>query len=244
MGLKPWKGEPTHGKRLLLMHAHGHGDTIMALRFVPKDAILCVPESLRRIADQFGKVVSEPVDCDYVCPILHLLHHVDVVPGTVPSARYVDARRFEDDIKEWGDSIGPKMKKRIGVAWNVGKFSKDDYPREIELKLLVDHLTKREDVEIHSVQIQGEAEAEACGVIHHGFKDFTECAALMAHMNEIVSVDTAALHLAGAIGHPKVTGLLSSWSSWRWEAKWYRNVELIRQRSEGDWTSALEQRHG
>jgi ADP-heptose:LPS heptosyltransferase len=63
----------------------------------------------------------------------------------------------------------------------------------------------------------------------------------MMEMDMIVSVDTAALHLAGAIGHPKVVGLLSHWASWRWLAPWYENVRLCRQAAAGDWSSALAQ---
>jgi hypothetical protein len=66
----------------------------------------------------------------------------------------------------------------------------------------------------------------------------------MTHMDEIVSVDTAALHLAGAIGHPRVFGLLSYWSSWRWLAPWYANVRLCRQAKPNDWSSALAQLRG
>jgi hypothetical protein len=35
------------------------------------------------------------------------------------------------------------------------------------------------------------------------FEDFADCAALMSLMDEIVTVDTAAVHLAGAIGIPR-----------------------------------------
>ena len=63
-------------------------------------------------------------------------------------------------------------------------------------------------------------------------------------MDEIVSVDTAALHLAGAIDHPCVFALLSHWASWRWIAPWYSNVKLCRQAAPDDWSSALEQVQG
>src|SRR6516164_10598861 len=33
-GLKQWRGEPIAGKHLLLIHAHGFGDTLMTLRYV------------------------------------------------------------------------------------------------------------------------------------------------------------------------------------------------------------------
>jgi len=239
LGLKPWKGEPG---RLSVIHAHGFGDTIMALRFVPPHATMVVPRELARTASQFGEVSSSLVDCDYFCPILHLLYHRDVRPGLIDDSRYVTVDKGE--VTRWGETLGPRMKKRVGVAWSVGKPSPGDFPREIDLELLVDHLRRREDVEIHSVQLQGADEARECGVVSHSFVDFADCAALMAHMNEIVSVDTAAIHLAGAIGHPKVTGLLSHWHSWRWRTSWYRGVKMVSQRTPGDWSSALEAMHG
>ena len=74
------------------------------------------------------------------------------------------------------------------------------------------------------------------------FDDFADCAALMSLMDEIVTVDTAAVHLAGAIGHPKITLLLSRWHSWRWQMPLYPNVCVCVQASEGDWDSAFTQR--
>jgi ADP-heptose:LPS heptosyltransferase len=61
----------------------------------------------------------------------------------------------------------------------------------------------------------------------------------MLCMDEIVTVDTAAVHLAGAIGHANVKLLLSYWHSWRWIKSWYGNVKICRQTSPGDWASAL-----
>jgi hypothetical protein len=141
---------------------------------------------------------------------------------------------------KWHIDLGLKKRRRIGLAWSVGKPSVGDYPREIELGLLARALGQ--DVELHSVQSQGAEQAADHGIIPHKFESFADCAGLMMAMDEIISVDTAALHLAGAIGHPRVTGLLSYWSSWRWDAKWYDNIKLCRQVSEGDWLSALDQR--
>jgi hypothetical protein len=95
------------------------------------------------------------------------------------------------------------------------------------------------DAEIHSVQSQNGYDARRLNVHVHAFRDFADCAALMLQMDEIVSVDTAALHLAGAIGHPRVFGLLSHWASWRWLAPWYGNVRLCRQKKPDDWSGAL-----
>jgi hypothetical protein len=240
-GLRPWKGEPLNGKRLLLLHAHGFGDTIQMLRYVPrlKKTLMVMPEPMQRLSEQVGLVLDQIVDTDYFCPILHLLYVLNVTPAKVLGGMYLRALNSKPS-QNWSEVIGNEKKRRIGIAWSVGKPSPGDYPREIDLLELVLRL-RTEGVELHSVQIQGGAEAQRLGVKVHHFKDFADCASLMMHMDEIISVDTAALHLAGAIGHPKVTGLLSYWHSWRWVAPWYNNVKIITQQSHGDWQSALTQ---
>jgi len=62
-------------------------------------------------------------------------------------------------------------------------------------------------------------------------------------MDEIVTVDTAAVHLAGAIGHPRITLMLSHWASWRWQLPLYQNLRICKQTSPGDWESAFVARH-
>jgi hypothetical protein len=128
--------------------------------------------------------------------------------------------------------------KSIGIAWSVGKFVDGEYPREIPLAMLAGKFGR--DAELTSLQTQNCEEAHAHGVRHSQFRNFDQLAALMMTLDQIISVDTAALHLDGAIGHPNVTGLLSHWHSWRWRAPWY-NIKLVRQIAPGDWQSALAQ---
>ena len=235
-GMSPWRGEPLRGKKILLVHAHGYGDTLMTLRYVPilkslgAEVILWMPPALLTIAEDFAAITTDLVDADFFCPMLHLLGSLSVTPGDAGScAPYikVDKQPIENGDKE-----------RVGIVWSVGTESTGDYPRSIPLEKLVAALP---DAEIHSLQTQGAAHAQRLGVKTHEFSDFRDCAMLMMTMDRVVSVDTAALHLAGAIGHPRVVGLLSKWSSWRWNARWYDRVNLCRQRSSGNWDSALDQ---
>lgn len=221
-GLRPWLGEDIYGKRLLLMHAHGFGDTIQMLRYVPElkamgaDVVLMMPKELRRLAQQYGEVVEDLTSCDFYCPILHLLHWLEVTPDNVNSAYYL---QVPDEVR--CNLNGTR--RRVGIAWSIGKPSDGDYPREVPLEKM---LELAGDADVYSVQVQGAMEARRHGIHTFGFSDFAECAALMLLMDEIISVDTAALHLAGAIGHPKITAVLSPWHSWRWLAPWYSDLEL------------------
>ena len=232
-GLKPWMGQSLHDKRIVLLHAHGFGDSIQCLRYVPRfrDKIVIVPDELHCLARQVGPALTDIADvddADYFCPLLHLLHFLRVAPEHVSGKPYLAS----------GSCNITSRKRKIGIAWSIGKPSDGDYPREIPLDLLVQHFR---DDQLFSVQIQNVDEAKRLGVQTFAMGDFSDCANLMTAMDAIVSVDTAALHLAGAIGHPKVFGLLSHWASWRWLAPWYGNVKLCRQTLAGDWQSALAQ---
>jgi hypothetical protein len=236
--MKPWWGEELRGKRILLIHDHGFGDTIMGLRFVPKlqamgaRVRLEVPPELVRIAEQFAETTTEQTsDSDYFCSLLML---TGIFASEISTAPYVTVK------DEWLRCWRNEHVNNIGVAWSVGKEHTDDYPRAAPLGEFVRVLAP--EANLISVQVQGDAEADVLGVEHFPYKDFAECAALMSLCSEIVTVDTAAVHLAGAIGHPRVTLLLSHWASWRWQTKLYENVRVCQQVTKGDWASAFAKR--
>jgi len=59
----------------------------------------------------------------------------------------------------------------------------------------------------------------------------------------VVSVDTAPLHLAGALGIPTI-GLCQYARCWRWlrnrtDTPWYPTMELVTQRTRFDWTTPM-----
>ena len=242
-GLKPWQGEVLTGQRLLAVHAHGFGDTIMCLRYVARlraqgiDVVMQVPPELARLASQVGPVTANSLrvlEADYFCPMLMLPHFCG---AHAPSAIARNIRLQAPPPP----TLEPSSCQRIGIAWSVGKFYNGDYLRAIPLAELVAAFP---DAELHSIQIQDAQEAAALGVRTHDFEDFTDCAALMMAMDAIVTVDTAAAHLAGALEHPNVFLLLSHWHSWRWLAPWYPTMKICRQQSPDDWASALGQIHG
>jgi len=63
-------------------------------------------------------------------------------------------------------------------------------------------------------------------------------------MDLVISVDTAVIHLAGALGKP-VWVLLSQPHDWRWlldreDTPWYPTMRLFRQTTPGEWTGAID----
>ena len=74
--------------------------------------------------------------------------------------------------------------------------------------------------------------------------DFLETAALMANLDLVIAVDTAIVHLAGAMGIP-VWMCLSANPDWRWllereDSPWYPTMRLYRQEQLGEWGSVIK----
>ena len=246
VGARLWRGEDLNGKRLLVIHAHGFGDTIQCLRYIPRlqamgaDVVMHVPSELTRVAAGLGTVTANSLDvaaraCDYFIPFLHLLGRLQVEPSGPADPPYLALE--SQLVAKWRARLGNNARQLTGIAWSVGKPSLGDYPRTIELEVLADGLTG----ELHSVQVQGADECREHGIHSHKLEEFADAAALMSCMDQIVTVDTAAVHLAGAIGHPNVKLLLSKWASWRWIKNWYGNVKICRATTDGNWASALMQ---
>jgi ADP-heptose:LPS heptosyltransferase len=90
---------------------------------------------------------------------------------------------------------------------------------------------------------------EGCGFIpfvplHRELTDFADTAALMIHLDLVISVDTSVAHLAGALGRPAWV-LLPYAPDWRWmlernDSPWYPNMRLFRQQRRGEWLPVLE----
>jgi hypothetical protein len=227
-GKTPWRGESLTGKRLLVVHDHGFGDTVMMLRFVEtlrrRGALiaLAVPPELVRLAAQFADAADTHGEWDYFTSFLQLLRWLEVEPGDVPQGAYVQVD--PDLATTWRTQLGRSDRRRIGIAWSTRISHSGDFPRELPLEEIV---RRYPDAELHSVQKQGADEAHTLGVVTHDLIDFASAAALMSLMDEVVSVDTAAIHVVGAIGHPCATVLLSRWHSWRWKGNpFYPNVRI------------------
>jgi ADP-heptose:LPS heptosyltransferase len=105
-------------------------------------------------------------------------------------------------------------------------------------------------VEFHSLQ-KGPVEAgldQVPGgerVIRSGqtLGDFADTAALVAGLDLVIGVDTAVIHLAGALARPVWT-MLSTDPDWRWmrgrsDTPWYPTMRLFRQPSLGDWNTVI-----
>lgn len=139
---------------------------------------------------------------------------------------------------------------RIGLAWAGRKSHPLDRMRSCPLSAFAP-LSVFENATFYTLQPGDGMEQEANpqpgmllrdlgGHIH----DFEDTAALIAHLDLVISVDTAVAHLAGAMGKP--TWLLLPYTAdWRWmtdrdDTRWYQTVRLFRQPEPGDWKGVIK----
>jgi protein-L-isoaspartate O-methyltransferase len=74
--------------------------------------------------------------------------------------------------------------------------------------------------------------------------DLADTAAVIEELDLVISVDTAVVHLAGAMGR-RVWTLVPTPSDWRWlldrdDSPWYPTMRLFRQTVGGQWASVVE----
>jgi ADP-heptose:LPS heptosyltransferase len=76
--------------------------------------------------------------------------------------------------------------------------------------------------------------------------DFADGAALVSELDLIISVDTAIVHVAGALGVPCWVMIPRVETDWRWlndrdDSPWYPvGMRIFRQTSETEWDDVLE----
>ncbi len=72
-----------------------------------------------------------------------------------------------------------------------------------------------------------------------------DTAAIMQHLDLVITTDTSIAHLAGALARPTWV-LLNVMPDWRWllhreDSPWYPTMRLFRQGTPGDWAGVVEQ---
>ena len=94
------------------------------------------------------------------------------------------------------------------------------------------------DIAFYSLQREGNEACQGLTALGPLIGDFDDVAAALSSLDLLISVDTAAAHLAGALGH-EVWVLLRAGHDWRWRGDWYPRARLFRQDQEGDWLGVL-----
>jgi tetratricopeptide (TPR) repeat protein len=263
-----WRGEPLTGKTVLVYAEQGLGDEIMFASCLPdliaragKCVLECTPRLERLLRRSFpGATLHAAEQSDVDISWLAQVGPVDyqVALGSLPGffrrqwsdfpqhACYLRADSAR--VEHWRGRLralgtGP----HIGISWRGGMTSTRRLLRSMQLSELRP-LVQRKDAVFVSLQY-GECRAEieallqSAGMrVHHwqeAIDDYDETAALVGALDLVISVQTAVVHLAGALGKPAWV-LVSSVPEWRFlksgdAMPWYSSVRLFRQQQAGQW---------
>jgi tetratricopeptide (TPR) repeat protein len=256
-----WDGSDISGRTVLLHAEQGFGDAIQFIRYAPLVAergarvIVQCPEevvSLFRTVKGVAQVFSERVqlpEFDLQCPLLSLPRVFGTTPGTIPvNIPYIAADALS--VEEWKQRLqhdGSTLK--AGLVWTGRSNVKRERDRSCSLELF-SPLSRINGITFYSLQKgRGAEQVKTPPLTMHlvdyteEIKDFADTAALIANLDLVISVDTAAAHLAGALGKPVWT-LLPFVPDWRWMLKrednpWYPTMRLFRQPAPGSWEAVI-----
>ena len=268
-----WHGEPLSGKRILVYAEQGLGDEIMFASCVP-DILQCAGHVIiecstrlaRLFAHSFPSATVHGGSKDDSKAWLQALPPTDfqVAIGSLP----LHFRRLRTAFPAHGGYLRAADARigfwrsrftasggglRVGIAWRGGSLRSRQFTRSVALPSWLP-LLAQPDVDFVSLQY-GDVAAELAQLrVEHGivvrsfgeeFADIDELAAAIAALDLVISVDTTAVHLAGALGHP-VWVLLPSAPEWRYPRSgvtmpWYPSARLFRQTKPREWASVISE---
>ena len=257
-----WDGLVDPKGALVLRAEQGAGDVIQFVRYIPIIAregmrviVQCRPE-LENLVQTVEGVASTyrfdeplpPHTAQLSLLSLPLLFgtRIDKIPVNVPYMLppFAKVQAWRQRLLDLGETI------KVGLRWAGNPGNTEDQRRSVALELF-SGLSGVEKLTLISLQNESlpAADLETASKLRlvdfsAELQDFSDTAALMSNLDLVISVDTAVLHLAGALGCP-TWGLLRYSPHWPWllgrdDSPWYPGMRLFRQRSPGQWEDLIE----
>lgn len=257
-----WRGDDYEGLRLLVHCEQGMGDALQFMRYLPlakeRGGTLILETHaplaplLKALPQVDETVFFDPqrapdIQHDLHIPLLSLPGLFDTGADTIPCA--IPYIRIEPGKAAPWRTYLKKDHVNIGLVW----ASSDLNPKR---NLPIDTCSSWfQHPGLHFIGLQKGAaagqlmrlkgKASSCVELGRHLRNFHDTAAVMSHLDLMISVDTAAAHLAGAMGVP-LWVLLPFNADWRWPAlgrtsPWYPSARLFRQTCCGDWKDVIDE---
>jgi hypothetical protein len=255
-----WEGPPLNGRTILLWQDQRLGDTVHLVRYVE----LVSERGGRPLVECAGPLASliarmRPVERVIVkgTPLPAFATHAPLsalprifetrlssMPRRVPYLRPAPAlvARWRRRLQRTGERAG----RTVGLVWGSGPVPRG---RSVPLADCAP-LADVRDVRFISLQLgppQAELVDPPAGLRLEQLPcdpgSVEDTAAVMMNLDLVITVDTMAAHLAGALGKPVWT-LLSHAPAWLWmpdgdRSPWYPTMRVYRQRRPGDWGDVM-----
>lgn len=234
---KMWDGSKLlNEKRVIIYAEQGYGDIIQMMRYVPElknrgcHVTLHAPVTLHPVLACLGVDLLDKTD--------HRLpeHDFHILSLSLPFLLNVKGSSRSYLTYEKKTDLGPGRK--IGIAWEGSPEHPKNLDRCCHLKRFKP-LTKLGNLfmlqdRVYLSELSRDVDFDLFG---SEIKDFGDTAAMINAVDFVVTVDTAILHLAGALGKRTYALINKDDPDPRWKVNnWYDSVILV----EGDWDEFFE----
>ncbi len=254
-----WDGCPLEGRSILIHTEQGLGDVLQFLRFLPELArrgariVFACQKALHAFLRPLACVeewfpIDEPgaITFEMYSSLLSLPALLGIEEATIPrEVPYVAADPAR--VEKWRPRVQGLAGFKVGLCWHGSPTFKGNHLRSIPLERFAP-LAAVPGVTLVSLQKgtgveQIEANRGSVPVVLLDELDrdgtFVDTAAVMQHLDLVITSDTSIAHLAGALGRP-VWVLLATGCDWRWlagrsDSPWYPTMRLFRQKAFGEW---------
>ncbi|WP_322029720.1 hypothetical protein [Paraburkholderia sp. J76] len=260
-----WTGQPLAGRTLLIYSEQGNGDDIQMMRFIPalaarvsKEGGQLVLVCRRGLYPLFARHYQPCIELesgafaqyggpDYCLPIMSVPFVLRLTPDQVRGAPYLKADAA--GIAAWRSHVRERTPRpearQIGLVWRGSPTHRRDAQRSIPLEQLAP-LFAVPGIVFHPLTPGGVALPENvphCDLTGDYRRGFEDVASHVSALDAVVTIDSAPLHLGGALGAP-VYAMLDHVSHWAWGTaetqRWYESVTLFRQPRPGDWEPVVK----
>jgi Flp pilus assembly protein TadD len=254
-----WRGQPFPGQTLLVWVEQGLGDTLQFVRYLPRvkalggrvlfqtyDALLGLLGDIPG-ADQVLGEHGQPPAFDLQVPLLDLPALFQSTPQDLPAdVPYLATPQGYRPPAELARLLALAGPHRVALAWAGSPAHADDARRSLDPALL-SPLATLPGIQWLSLQVGPRALPPLPGLVQLGghLPDFRATAWALEQCDLLITVDTAIVHLAGAMGVPALL-LLPFFPDWRWAmtgaaTPWYPTLRIYRQPAPGDWPAVIAQ---
>ena len=259
MATAQWNGMTLPGATLLLVADQGFGDMIQFARYIPR-VKQRVPKLVVGWGPEVTALLGRHPDIDAHFPtwadapphdayvLLSSLPQIfntelETIPAPIPYLN-MDAER----IAFWRqrlDVLQPVRRMRVGLAWSGRPTHPNNARRSIRMEILAPVLAV-DGVDFFGLQKPWPEEDRQFAATLTRFTDlspelgsFAETGAAIKNLDLVIAVDTAVVHLAGALGTAAWV-LVPEPADWRWlldrqDSPWYPTLRLFRQGRPADW---------
>ena len=256
-----WDGSDLAGKTILILCEQGFGDTLQFIRYLPmvrarggRIVLECAPPLKPLLAAQEAVASVLPhggsrPSFDCWLPMMSLPRVFGTEMSSLPAAcPYLALPAAMPGTPAEAAGGGDRLS--VGLVWRGSLTNNRGRFRSCTLADLEPVLAVAEadffslQTELSDVDRQA-LEASPIVDLGSGFRNFADSARAIAGLDLVVSVDTAAAHLAGALARPVWT-VLSAMPDWRWltdrdDSPWYPSMRLFRQRTVAVWSDVFDE---